>query len=131
MENNIRTSSNKVYLVLNTGIDTDLDVIRKALEIYQITYGLRSRLTASELNLMVYYMRYGYSEETKSNYMVDTGITLSGVRVLTTALTKKSYLVKSETGRVVTSLAKDLEKLRVDLMTGAGMNILVRAREED
>lgn len=129
-ENKIKVSSSKVYLIIPSDIETDMDVLRKALEIYQIATANKTRLTNAELNLMVYYLRFGYSDQTKDDYRDDTGISPNGLHVLNNKLRDKGYLQKSQIKNNVSFLSNDMESLRKNLMTGAGMNIVIKANDK-
>lgn len=128
-EGNILKGSPNSYLVMQSPVETDLELIRKALEVYIIVTDTRQKLTPSEMNLMVYYMKMGYSEEAKSSYIEDTGMSESGVNVTNNKLRNKGYLIKNKNRFTVSYLAPDIEELRASLFRGEAMNIVIRSYE--
>lgn len=98
MENTGQLKNNKeiTKLLCSTAFYTDrLDLSRKFLLIYNSMSAIFGwpKINARHLDLIAYYICYGYSENTQKRYMEDFGISTNTMSVMNCELKKGGLLV--------------------------------------
>lgn len=90
-----------------------IDFVDKLLTIYSvIAMDKDSQLRKFEKDVLAYYIRFGYSSNTKKMIEGDLGKSSETITQATFYLKKKGYLVDSKTNMSRKNLNKDLQRLR-------------------
>lgn len=101
----------------------DIDLINKLLRIYELSKeevldskGRVKQLRNFERQILVYYIRYGYSKETKEMIAEDTGKKLNLIVQTDFLLKEAGYLEDLENNYRMKKLNPALEKIREDFV---------------
>lgn len=119
-------SSEKKLKVLETLSLTDycyykneIDLVDKILSVYSITgKSKKDQLRKFEKDVLNYYMRFGYSTETKRLIEEELGKSPDSITQATFFLTRKGYLEQSKTNFSKKRLSKDLLRFRDGFISG-------------
>jgi hypothetical protein len=96
-----------------------IDYVDKLITIYSvIKMDKENQLRNFEKNVLNYYLRFGYSTDTKKRIRKELGKSLDTITQATFYLTKKGYLIPSKTNFSQKTLNKDLNRLRRNFITG-------------
>jgi hypothetical protein len=93
----------------------DVDLLSKVIRIYSVIKlgnGLEQSLEKNEERVLVYYLKYGYSKETKRLIIEDLGIKPTYLNTVNCKLDKKGYLIKDKRNKQKKHLSEGLEKLK-------------------
>lgn len=110
----------------------EVDFVDKLLSIYSAINSSKptkkdkektSQLRKFEKDVLIYYIRFGYSTETKKRISKELGKSLDAVTQANFHLTNKGYLVASKTNHSNKKLNKDMQRLRDGFVLG-NKNIL-------
>lgn len=101
---------------LKIEFNSDLDLITTLLKIYAISKG--EEIRDFEIKVMKYYIKYGYSKETQTMIIEDTGKKLGAIKTTETLLRQKGFLLKGEMNQRKSSLSKEMEVLRNNYILG-------------
>jgi hypothetical protein len=97
----------------------EIDLVDKLLSIYSITKkDKKQQLRKFEKDVLNYYMRFGYSPETKKKLIEDLKKSSDSITQATFYLTKKGYLVQNERNFAKKSLSKDLLRFSEAFVSG-------------
>lgn len=99
-------------IVISSKCKTDIEMLTKVLEIHIVLDQDRPRLRPQELQLMVYYIKYGYTKETMERYSEFSMKKTQHIRVLNQALRDKGYLLKSIYNNNKSELSPPMKKIR-------------------
>lgn len=91
-------------------ISTDLDKLDKIVTIYCLMNNIKIR--GFEKDVLVYYLKYGYSDETREIISEDTGKELKYINTTNTFLRDKGFIEKGVNNQRKSSLSAEMEKLR-------------------
>lgn len=94
--------------------ENDLELIEKLLLCYAIVKN--KPLRPFELVVLKYYIKYGYSDETKEYIMENENKKSIDLRVVNTHMRQKGYLNHGVTNMRKSELSADMEKLRNDFI---------------
>lgn len=88
----------KRTIVSNVSYKTKLDLVKVALDIFEVVTFKTEKLQNREKEALAFYAVYGFSEETKQAFLdTDTGnIKTSYLHTINSNLRTKGYLIKSE-----------------------------------
>lgn len=103
-----KTSKKFPYLIINH--KNDLDLIDKILYIYSMA--TNKPLRGYERTVLKYYIKYGYTKETKGIIIEDTNKKDGDVRNADTQLRSNGYLKHGVLNQRKSSLSEDMEMLR-------------------
>lgn len=96
-----------------------IDYVNKLITIYSITkMDMDNQLRTFEKDVLNYYMRFGYSTDTKKLIRKNLGKNLDTITQATFYLSKKGYLVQSKKNFSQKELNKDLERIRRNFILG-------------
>lgn len=96
-----------------------IDFVDKLLVIYSaIKMDKDNQLRNFEKDVLNYYVRYGYSTETKKRAQKELKKSLDTITQATFYLTKKKYLLSSKNNFSQKVLNKDLERIRENFLLG-------------
>lgn len=96
-----------------------IDFVDKLITIYStIAMDEKNQLRKFEKDVLNYYMRFGYSTETKKKITEDLGKSPDTITQATFYLKKKKYLVDSKTNMSKKKLNKDLQMLKDNFIDG-------------
>lgn len=98
------------FPTLKTKYRNEIDLIDKILRVYSISQEVSLR--NFERLILVYYIRNGYSKETKEFIKEDTGKKDGDIRVADVHLREKGYLLSSEKNLRMSKLSPDMESIR-------------------
>ena len=102
------------FPTLNTKYKNEIDLIDKILRVYSISQEVSLR--NFERLILVYYIRSGYSKETKEFIKEDTGKKDGDIRVADVHLREKGYLMSSEKNLRMSKLSPDMESIRTSFI---------------
>lgn len=89
----------------------ELDLITKVLRIYSITR-LNTKLVKKEEEVLVFYIKYGYSKDTKDLIKEELDMKSTHLNQLNYNLQKKGFLVTDGYNRQKKHLSNSLEQIR-------------------
>lgn len=89
----------------------EIELLQKIIRIYSIIK-LNDDLENHEENVLMFYFKYGYSQETKQKIRDSLGITAHYLNTINYHLDNKGYLRKDENNKQKKHLVDDLKKLR-------------------
>jgi hypothetical protein len=102
---------------------TEFELIEKLLRIYDISKptvvdksGKEVKLRKFQMDVLKYYMRYGYSKETKNIVEKDTGKTLNNIVQIDYHLKEAGYLIDMENNFRMKKLNPQLELIRASFI---------------
>lgn len=98
------------FPTLKTKYKNEIDLIDKILRVYSISQEVSLR--NFERLILVYYIRSGYSKDTKEFIKEDTGKKDGDIRVADVHLREKGYLRSSEKNLRMSKLSPDMESVR-------------------
>jgi hypothetical protein len=98
------------FPTLKTKYKNEIDLIDKILRVYSISQEVPLR--NFERLILVYYIRSGYSKDTKEYIKEDTGKKDGDIRVADVHLREKGYLMSSEKNLRMSKLSPDMESIR-------------------
>ena len=108
---------------LEITFQNEFELIEKLLRIYDISKpivkdsnGKELRLRNFERDILKYYIRYGYSKETKNLIVEDTGKKLNAIVQTDFLLKESGYLEDLEHNYRMKKLNSHLEKIREDFI---------------
>ena len=93
----------------------EIDLIDKILRVYSITQEVPLR--NFERLILIYYIRNGYSKETKEFIKEDTGKKDGDIRVADVHLREKGYLMNHPNNLRMSVLSPDMESIRKSFIT--------------
>ena len=97
----------------------EMDFIDKLLTIYStVAMDKKDQLRKFEKDVLNYYIRFGFSTETKKIITQELGKTPDTITQATFYLKQKGYLVNSRTNMSRKNLNKDLQSLRKSFIEG-------------
>tara|TARA_R100000656_G_scaffold123143_4_gene99375 strand:- start:758 stop:1174 length:417 start_codon:yes stop_codon:yes gene_type:complete len=105
----------------------EVDFVDKLLSIYSAMNSSKptkkdkdktSQLRQFEKDVLIYYIRFGYSTETKKRISKELGKTLDSVTQANFHLTNKGYLVSSKTNHSNKKLNKEMQRIRDGFILG-------------
>ncbi len=102
------------FPTLKTKYKNEIDLIDKILRVYSISQEVSLR--NFERLILVYYIRSGYSKETKEFIKEDTGKKDGDIRVADVHLREKGYLMSSEKNLRMSKLSPDMESVRTSFI---------------
>lgn len=102
------------FPTLKTKYKNEIDLIDKILRVYSISQEVSLR--NFERLILVYYIRSGYSKETKEFIKEDTGKKDGDIRVADVHLREKGYLMSSEKNLRMSKLSPDMESIRTSFI---------------
>ncbi len=102
------------FPTLKTKYKNEIDLIDKILCVYSISQ--KVSLRNFERLILVYYIRSGYSKETKEFIKEDTGKKDGDIRVADVHLREKGYLMSSEKNLRMSKLSPDMESIRTSFI---------------
>lgn len=102
------------FPTLKTKYKNEIDLIDKILRVYSISQDVPLR--NFERLILVYYIRSGYSKETKEYIKEDTGKKEGDIRVADVHLREKGYLMPSEKNLRMSKLSPDMESIRTSFI---------------
>lgn len=99
----------------------EIELIDKLLRIYELSKESNNEekvknLRKFERDVLIYYIRYGYSKDTKNMIQEDTGKKLNALIQIDHLLKKQGYLEDLETNFRMKKLNPYLEKIRQDFI---------------
>lgn len=104
----------------------DMELLSKVIKIFSILKlntslkkddeGIKEPLENNEERVLVYYLKHGYSKETKKMIVDDLGIKSTYLNTVNCKLDKKGYLIKDKNNKQKKHLCKGLEDLRKSFM---------------
>lgn len=98
----------------------EIDYVDKLITIYSVAkMGKDEQLRKFEKEVLNYYMRFGYSTETKKIITEDLGKSPDTITQATFYLKKKGYLVDSKTNMSKKRLSKGLQEIKDDFIDGS------------
>ena len=97
----------------NVKCDNDIEVLSAMIQLYSVSISLRGgkKLRPKLAQLLSYYVKYGYSKETKDLAKDSMYTTSYNITVMNSELDKLSYLLTSNTNFHVKSLNSELQLL--------------------
>jgi len=96
-----------------------IDYVDKLISIYAIIkMDKDNQLRQFEKDVLNYYVRFGYSTETKKRAKKELRKSTETITQATFYLTKKGYLTQSKTNYSLKVLNKDLQRLRNNFLLG-------------
>lgn len=97
----------------------EIDFVDKLLTVYSvIKMDAKNQLRNFEKHVLSYYIRFGYSTETKKRINKELGKSSDTITQATFYLSKKGYLVPSKTNHSQKKLNRDLQRLRDNFIAG-------------
>lgn len=97
----------------------EIDFVDKLITIYSvISMSAENQLRKFEKDVLNYYMRFGFSTETKKKIEAVEGKSSETITQATFYLRKKGYLVNSKTNMSKKTLNKDLRILKEEFIDG-------------
>jgi len=93
----------------------DFDLLSKVIRIYSVIKlgdGLKQSLEKNEEKVLVYYLKYGYSKDTKKLILEDLDIKSTYLNTVNCKLDKKGYLIKDKRNKQKKHLSEGLKKLK-------------------
>lgn len=97
----------------------EIDFVDKILSIYSIVkMDNNNQLRKFEKDVLSYYIRFGYSTETKKRIKRELSKSKETITQATFYLSKKGYLIPSKTNMSQKKLNADLDRLRKGFMDG-------------
>lgn len=98
------------FPTLKNKYKNEIDLIDKILKIYSISQEVNLR--NFERTILIYYIRNGYSKETKEFIRQDTSKKEGDIRVADTNLRRKGFLKTSMGNMRMSELSSDMESIR-------------------
>ncbi len=93
----------------------DIELLSKVIRIYSVLKlgdDLDKSLEKNEERVLVYYLKYGYSKDTKKLIIEDLGIKPTYLNTVNCKLDKKGYLIKDKRNKQKKHLSQGLKKLK-------------------
>ena len=113
----------------------DMELLSKVIKIFSIIKldtslgeddeGIKEPLENNEERVLVYYLKHGYSKETKKMVVEDLGIKSTYLNTVNCKLDKKGYLIKDKNNKQKKHLCKGLEKLRESFMKNSANSYII------
>ncbi len=104
------------FPTLKSTYKNEIDKVDKILQIYSLTQN--KPLRNFERVILIYYIRNGYSKETKEFIKEDTGKKDGDIRVADLHLRNKGFLNASLTNLRMSNLSPDMESIRQSFIVG-------------
>lgn len=98
-------------------IDNNLELLKMVLDLYS-TIVLKNTLTKTQKEVLLYYLKNGYSSEVKESIIIDFKIKPNHLNNINWNLTDKGYLVKHPTNKQSKLVSKELLFLRDSFLKG-------------
>jgi len=98
------------FPTLKNRYKNEIDLIDKILRVYSISQ--EKPLRNFERLILIYYIRNGYSKETKEFIKEDTGKKDGDIRVADVHLREKGYLLTSDKNMRMSKLSADMNSIR-------------------
>lgn len=98
------------FPTLKNTYKNDIEKIDKILKVYSITQD--KPLRNFERLILIYYIKHGYSKQTKKHIQEDTGKKEGDIRVADVHLREKGYLHHTENNMRMSKLSADMESIR-------------------
>ena len=99
--------------------NNEIDLVDKLLSLYSITRkSKKNQLRKFEKDILIYYMRFGYSAATKKLIQDELGKSKDSITQATFYLAKKGYLDQNPTNFSKKKLSKDLVRFKEGFVGG-------------
>lgn len=108
------TERNQYYFSLNINYTDKIDLIKKAIKVYACVDNMNrngSFLSERAINVLSFYIVYGYSKETKNKIKEVLGISTENLNQINSILTKNGFLIRSNFNFRVNKVCDDLNNL--------------------
>lgn len=97
----------------------EIDFVDKLISIYSITSKKSDeQIRKFEKDVLIYYMRFGYSSDTKKKISIALKKSLETITQATFFLKEKGYLVDSKSNFSRKELCKDLQEMKDNFLDG-------------
>lgn len=117
------------FPTLRSKYRNEIDLIDKILKVYSISQD--NPLRNFERLILIYYIRSGYSKETKEFIKEDTGKKDGDIRVADVHLRDKGYIVTSDNNMRMSKLSKDMESVRDSFIKNKKEIYVLAFKKED
>lgn len=109
--------------IITGNIKTDLEKLGKIVTIYCLMNNIKIR--GFEVDVLVYYLKYGYSDETRSMISEDTGKNITYINTTNTHLRDLGFIEKGVNNLRKSKLSEEMEKLRKQFITDGNNGVFI------